>query len=178
LSSTINRRHPDEGAVRDREFGRRRPTALVGDVVHDSIRLRLRSIGFPVLGAIALVFATPITIDSARWWHSPRITAELRLSADQVQALDRIHERMTAESAACVSRAIVAQEDAERLLAAGASEPALDAAAAAFADAQSAGRRTRTLGLYEMFRVLSPAQRLALARLARASRQESTQRRR
>jgi Spy/CpxP family protein refolding chaperone len=123
-----------------------------------------------VLAAIAMVFATPVSIDSARWWHSPRITAELRLSADQVQALDRIHERMTAESAACVSRALVAQEDAERLLAAGASEPALDAAAAALADAQSAVRGTRTLWLYEMFRALTPEQRRVLARMARPRR--------
>jgi Spy/CpxP family protein refolding chaperone len=128
----------------------------------------------PVLVAIALVFAMPSAIDSARWWRSPRIAAELRLSADQVQALDRIHEQMIIRSAACLSRAMAAHEEAERLLTAGASAPAIDAAAAALADAQSAGRRTRTLGLYDMFRVLTPDQRIALAHMAPASRPESS----
>jgi Spy/CpxP family protein refolding chaperone len=140
--------------------------------VKSAICIRRRSTGLAMFGALALVVATPTPIDSARWWRSPRIATRLELTAVQVRALDGIHSRMMVESARCAAQARAARDHAERLLAAGASESDLDTAAVGVADAQSARRRTRTLGLYEMYSVLTSEQRNILSKLALPSRQQ------
>jgi Spy/CpxP family protein refolding chaperone len=115
------------------------------------------------LVALLLVLAAPTETDSARWWHSPRIAGPLGLRAAQVEALDRIYDQMVQESGACASRAARARETVERLLDSDTSSPILvDTAAAALADARSEARRSRTLRLYGMYRVLTPEQRLRL----------------
>jgi Spy/CpxP family protein refolding chaperone len=125
----------------------------------------LRRTAFVVLATVCLVVATPATIDSARWWRSPRVAGELQLTAQQTEALDRIYERMSAQAARCASLSARARDHADRLLVADAPQEALDTAAIALADAESDQRRARTYGLYEMFRTLSPEQRAKLARL-------------
>jgi Spy/CpxP family protein refolding chaperone len=129
------------------------------------VRAALRGTGFTVLATFCLVVATPATIDSARWWRSPRLVGELQLSPRQIEALDRIYDRMTAQAGRCASATTKAHHEAQRLLAGDADQDALDAAAVTLADAESEHRRTRTLGLYEMFRVLTPDQRAKLVRL-------------
>jgi Spy/CpxP family protein refolding chaperone len=138
------------------------------------LRAALRRTAFVVLATICLVVATPATIDSARWWRSPRLAGELQLSPQQIEALDRIYDRMTAQADRCASLRIRAHHEAQRLLDGDATLDALDAAAAALADAESEHRRTRTLGLYEMFRVLTPDQRAKLVRLVPQARRGAT----
>ena len=135
------------------------------------VRAALRGTGFTALATVCFVVAAPATIDSARWWRSPRIAGELRLSPSQVEALDRIYDRMTADAGRCASRTTRARREAERLLADNASQELLDVAAMALADAESEHRLTRTVGLYQMFRVLSSDQRAKLIRLVSTKRQ-------
>jgi Spy/CpxP family protein refolding chaperone len=112
------------------------------------------------LVALLLVLAAPTETDSARWWHSPRIAGPLGLTEVQVEALDRIYDQMVQESGACASRAARARETVERLLDSESSSPTvIDTAAGALADVRSEARRSRTLRLYEMYRVLTPEQR-------------------
>jgi Spy/CpxP family protein refolding chaperone len=138
------------------------------------VRTALRRTAFVVLATVCLVVATPATIDSTRWWRSPRLAGELQLSPQQIEALDRIYDRMTAQAGRCASRTLRAHHEAQRLLAGDATRDALDAAAGALADAESEHRRTRTLALYEMFRVLTPDQRAKLVRLVPQARGGAT----
>jgi hypothetical protein len=64
-----------------------------------------RNVGGPAAAAIAIVLATPVPIDSARWWRSSRIVAELRLSPRQVREIDGIFQSMRAQSADCARTA-------------------------------------------------------------------------
>jgi Spy/CpxP family protein refolding chaperone len=138
------------------------------------VRADLRRTAFVVLATVCLVVATPATIDSARWWRSPRLAGGLQLSLPQIEALDGIYDRMTAQAGRCASLTIRAHQEAQRLLASEATQDALDAAAVVLADAESEHRRTRTLGLYEMFRVLTPDQRAKLVRLVPQDRRGAT----
>jgi hypothetical protein len=115
----------------------------------------------------ALVLGAPSALDSARWWRSPPIVAELGLTSSQIAAIDRIYTTMTAESVTCARKSRAARERVRRLLElADAPEETVAAAADALAQADSARRRTRTLMLFRMCRELSPAERQALESIA------------
>jgi Spy/CpxP family protein refolding chaperone len=114
-----------------------------------------------------LVLGAPTAVDSARWWRSPRIVAELGLTSSQIAAIDRVYTTMTAESVTCARKSAAARERVRRLLeSADAPEETVAAAADALAQADSARRRTRTLMLFRMCRELSPAQRRGLESIA------------
>lgn len=121
----------------------------------------------PALAAIAMVLATPTPVASSRWWRSPDVVAQLRLSPRQVASIDRIYESMSSESVVCAQTAAAARASLDRLFAQGAADDVLGAAASTLAEADAAKRRTRLIMLYRMFRELSPEQRDALARIAR-----------
>jgi hypothetical protein len=63
--------------------------------------MRMRHVSGSLGGAIALVLATPVSLESTRWWHSSRIVAELGLSARQAAAVDGIYRSMSAHAAVC-----------------------------------------------------------------------------
>jgi hypothetical protein len=122
--------------------------------------------GASMVGAIAIVLATPVSIDSARWWRSARVVEALGLSPRQANTIDAIYRSMTTQSEAC-ARAIAAER--RRLDDALVSEDADDVFVmvnSRLADTESACRRARTLMLYRMFRQLSAKQRSALAQIA------------
>jgi hypothetical protein len=123
-----------------------------------------------LVGAIAIVLATPVSIESARWWRSSRIVAELRLSARQVDAVDGIYRSMTAQSADCERSAAAARRKLDDALLTEGVDEVFEIATSRLADAESACRRTRTLMLYRMFRELSVEQRRALAAIAARTR--------
>lgn len=131
------------------------------------IQVQVRAIWLPGMAATALVVGTPVTIDSARWWHSPGIVEELQLSTQQVAAIDRIYYRMSSESVACARAATVSRRRLQQLLSGIATDSDVDAAASASAKADSACHSVRTLMLYRMFRELSSDQREAITQFAR-----------
>lgn len=125
-----------------------------------------RNVGGPVAGAIAIVLAMPVPIDSARWWRSSRIVAELRLSPRQVREIDGIFQETRAPSADCARTAAAAHRSLEAVLESPGVDDVFEMAASRLADTESACRRTRTLMLYRMFRALTVEQRQGLAAIA------------
>ena len=115
---------------------------------------------------LAFVVCLPTSIDSARWWRSPRVVHQLRLTAEQQSAVERIYEASFRERQARAREANAAQRRLMQLLESDAPEPLLEEAASQAADADATSRRLRSLMLYRMARVLSPAQRAKLAALA------------
>jgi hypothetical protein len=128
--------------------------------------MRLLHVGSSVVGAIAIVLATPVSIESARWWRSSRVVAELGLSAKQTAALDAIYQSMTAQSADCARNAATARRLLDDALMADGVDDVLEMATSRLADTEYMCRRTRTIMLYRMFRELSVEQRRALASIA------------
>ena len=133
-----------------------------------------RNVGGPVAGAIAIVLATPVPIDSSRWWRSSRVVAELRLSPRQAREIDGIFQTMRAQSADCARTAAAAQRSLDAVLESPAVDAVFETAASRLADSESACRRARTLMLYRMFRALTVEQRQALAAIAGRGRVPAT----
>ena len=121
-------------------------------------------------GAIALVLATPVSLESTRWWHSSRIVAELGLSARQAAAVDGIYRSMSAHAAVCARDVATARRTLDDALLADSVDDVFEIATSRLADTESACRRTRTLMLYRMFRQLSVEQQHALAAIAARTR--------
>jgi hypothetical protein len=132
--------------------------------------MRMQHAGRSVLGAIAIVLATPVSIESARWWRSPRVAAELRLSPRQVAAVDAIYQSMTAQSADCARNAAMARRSLDDALMADGVDDVFEVTTSRLADTESMCRRTRTIMLYRMFRELSVEQRRVLASIATGTR--------
>jgi hypothetical protein len=132
--------------------------------------MRLLHVGGSLVCAIALVLATPVALESTRWWRSARTVAELRLSARQAAAIDGIYRRMTVQSADCARSAEAARRRLDDALLADGADDAFAIATSRLADTESECRRTRTLMLYRMFRELSVEQRQGLAAIAARTR--------
>lgn len=116
---------------------------------------------------MCLVACVPASIDSARWWHSPRVIDRISMSPAQIRAIDDIYSSLMGARIIAVGKARAAQSRLDRLLEAGASEEEFEAAATEAADAEAARRRLRLLMLYRIFRVLSPEQRSQLTAFTR-----------
>jgi hypothetical protein len=129
-----------------------------------------RNVGGPLAGAIAITLATPVPIDSARWWRSSRIVAELRLSPRQAREIDGIFQSMRVQSADCARTAAAAHRSLDAMLDSPGVDDVFEMAASRLADTESICRRTRTLMLYRMFRVLTVEQRQGLAAIAARTR--------
>ena len=125
--------------------------------------------GASIVGAIALVLAIPASIDSARWWRSSRVVAELGLSPVQADTIDTIYRSMTAQSEDCARTAATERRRLDEALMSKDVDDVFVMATSRLADTESACRRTRTLMLYRMFRELSADQRRTLAEIARGS---------
>jgi hypothetical protein len=132
--------------------------------------MRKQRVGGTVVGAIVIVLVNPVSIESARWWRSPRIVAELRLSTRQAAAVDGIYRSMTAQTADCATNAAVARRRLDDALLAERLDDVFEIATARLADTESECRRTRTVMLYRMFRELSVEQRQALGAIAARTR--------
>jgi hypothetical protein len=126
----------------------------------------MRGLGGAVVGAIAIVLVTPVSLESARWWRSSRIVAELRLSSGQAAAIDGIYTSMGGQSVECARGAAAERRRLDGALAAAGADDVFEIATSRLADTESACRRTRTVMLYRMFRQLSVAQRQSLAAIA------------
>jgi len=103
-----------------------------------------------VVAAVALVVCTPTQIDSARWWRSPRFVAQLGLSAEQSQAIERIFRDSRIEDAARRAAAFQSRQALDRLLAADAPDADVGKAISKAAEDLAAYRRARNLMLYRM----------------------------
>jgi hypothetical protein len=130
----------------------------------------MRHVGGSVVGAIVIVLANPVSIESARWWRSPRIVAELRLSGRQAAAVDGVYRSMRAQLADCARNAAAARRRLDDVLLAEGVDDMFEMATSQLADTESECRRTRTLMLYRMFRELSVDQRQGLAAIAARTR--------
>lgn len=128
--------------------------------MHTAVRPRL------VFVSLLLLIGTPTSIESTRWWQSPRFVAALHLTTAQRAAIERIYLDMLPERASRVAESNAAREALNRLMESDAPEAVVEAAATRAADADAARARTRTLMLYRMLRVLTPKQRAELARAA------------
>jgi hypothetical protein len=117
---------------------------------------------------LLLVTCTTTSIDSARWWHSPRAIAAMGLSTDQTRAIDDIFSSMLAARIVQAGKARAAKARLDRLFDADVSDAEFEVAAAEAADAEAGRRRLRTLMLYRIFRVLSSEQRSQIAALGRS----------
>jgi hypothetical protein len=128
--------------------------------------MRVWASGASIVGAIAIVLATPVSIDSARWWRSSRVVAELGLSPAQADTIDTIYRSMTTQSEDCARNAATERRRLDEALRSEDADDVFVMASSRFADTESACRRARTLMLYRMFRQLSAKQRRALAQIA------------
>jgi hypothetical protein len=126
----------------------------------------MRGVGGSIVRAIAIVLVTPVSLESARWWRSSRIVAELRLSPTQAAAIDGIYRSMGAQSADCARGAAAERRRLDDALESEGADDVFEVATSRLADTESACRRTRTLMLYRMFRELSVEQRHTLAAIA------------
>ena len=128
--------------------------------------MRRSSAAATVIVAIAIVIGTPVSIDSARWWRSYRVTETLRLSPQQVAAIDGIYQGSLIQASICAQDAAAARKQLEGLLLSDEVDAVFEITTSRAADLEAACRRGRTLMLYRMSRQLSAEQRLALAGLA------------
>ena len=124
-----------------------------------------------VIGIFALgLICAPTTIESARWWYSPRVTAALTLTPDQSRRIQDIYDSHRRERYAAVARCERARVEAERAMAIGLPEEDFERALSAYAEAEAERRRVRTLMLYRMWRVLSTQQRARLESFSKQNR--------
>jgi Spy/CpxP family protein refolding chaperone len=114
---------------------------------------------------IVFIAATPTSIESARWWYSPRLVATLHLTTEQQTSMERIYRATMSERLRLAAEANASHDALDRIVAADSSYASVEAAATNAAAADAARRRARTLMLYRMWRVLTPAQRLRISRL-------------
>ena len=114
----------------------------------------MRGIRGSVVGAVAIVIATPVSIESTRWWRSPRVVAELRLLPAQAAAIDGIYQSMAAQSVRCAGDVEAARRQLDEALGLDSVDDVFEVALSLLTDTESACRRTRTLMLYRMFRDL------------------------
>ena len=126
-----------------------------------------------VLGACVLVFelARPVAVHGddlarSRWWLNPAVQHDLDLTRAQVQALQRIFERGFAERLALRRELDRMDSQLQRLLERGDEDDGVVERFSARVEQVRAQRNVRrTLILLEMYRILTPAQRLDLSRL-------------
>jgi Spy/CpxP family protein refolding chaperone len=102
----------------------------------------------------------------SRWWLNPAVQQELGLTKAQVQALQRTFERGLAERLALRRDLDRLDSQLQRLLERGEEDDGLVERFSARVEEVRAQRNVRrTLILLEMYRILTPAQRLAFSRL-------------
>ena len=126
-----------------------------------------------VLAACVLVLgmAFPTPVDGAdqtrsRWWLNPVVQQELGLTKTQVQALQRTFERGLPERLALRRALDRLDGQLQRLLERGEEDDGLVERFSARVEEVRARRNVRrTLILLEMYRILTPAQRLAFSRM-------------
>ena len=101
-----------------------------------------------------------------RWWLNSGVQQELGLTKVQVQELQRIFERGLAERVTLRRELDRLDSQLQRLLERGEEDDGVVERFSARVEAVRARRNVRrTLILLEMYRILTPAQRLALSRL-------------
>ena len=126
-----------------------------------------------VLAACVLVFdmARPLSVSGgeqprSRWWLTPAVQQELGLTKVQVQALQRTFERGLPERVALRRELDRLDGQLQRLLERGEEDDGLVERLSAHVEEVRARRNVRrTLILLEMYRILTPAQRLAFSRM-------------
>ena len=102
----------------------------------------------------------------SRWWLTPVVQQELGLTKAQVQALQRTFERGLPERAALRRDLDRLDAQLQRLIQRGVEDDGLVERFIVRVEELRARRNVRrTLILLEMYRILTPAQRLALTRL-------------
>ena len=130
-----------------------------------------------VLGACVLMLdmARPAPVYGAdrtrsRWWLSPVVQQELGLTKAQVQALQSTFERGLPERVALRQNLDRLDAQLQRLIERGEADDGLVERFSARVEEVRARRNVRrTLILLEMYRILTPAQRLAFSRLRDAA---------
>jgi len=106
----------------------------------------------------------------SRWWLNPVIQQELGLTKPQVQALQRTFEQRLPERLALRRELDRLESQLQQLIERGEEDDGLVERFSARVEEVRARRNVRrTLILLEMYRILTPAQRLALSRLRSAA---------
>jgi Spy/CpxP family protein refolding chaperone len=126
-----------------------------------------------ILGAcvLALDMARPVTVHAddltrSRWWLNPAVQHDLELTMAQVQALQRTFEQRLPERLALRRELDRLDSELQRLLERGDDDEEVVERFSARVEQVRAQRNVRrTLILLEMYRILTPAQRLDLSRL-------------
>jgi len=125
-----------------------------------------------VLAACVLVLgmAFPTPVDGAdqtrsRWWLNPVVQQELGLTKTQVQALQRTFERGLPERVALRRDLDRLDAQLQRLIERGEDDGLVERFSARVEEVRARRNVRRTLILLEMYRILTPAQRLAFSRL-------------
>jgi Spy/CpxP family protein refolding chaperone len=125
-----------------------------------------------VLAACVLVLgmAFPTPVDGAdqtrsRWWLNPVVQQELGLTKTQVQALQRTFERGLPERVALRRDLDRLDAQLQRLIERGEDDGLVERFSARVEEVRARRNVRRTLILLEMYRILTPAQRLAFSRM-------------
>src|SRR6186713_1273941 len=125
-----------------------------------------------VLGAcVLMLMARPAPVHGSdqtrsRWWLNSAVQQELALTKRQVQALQRTFERGLPERLALRRELDRLDSQLQRLLERGEEdEGAVERFSARVEEVRARRNVRRTLILLDMYRILTPAQRLAFARL-------------
>jgi Spy/CpxP family protein refolding chaperone len=102
----------------------------------------------------------------SRWWLEAAVQQELGLVPVQVKALERCFERGLPERVALRRELDRLDSQLQQLLERGdAADPVVERLSARVETVRARRNVRRTLMLLEMYRILTPAQRLALSRL-------------
>ena len=125
-----------------------------------------------VLAACVLVLgmAFPTPVDGAdqtrsRWWLNPVVQQELGLTKTQVQALQRTFERGLPERVALRRDLDRLDAQLQWLIERGEDDGLVERFSARVEEVRARRNVRRTLILLEMYRILTPAQRLAFSRM-------------
>jgi len=114
--------------------------------------------------------AFPTPVDGAdqtrsRWWLNPVVQQELGLTKTQVQALQRTFERGLPERVALRRDLDRLDAQLQRLIERGEDDGLVERFSARVEEVRARRNVRRTLILLEMYRILTPAQRLAFSRM-------------
>jgi Spy/CpxP family protein refolding chaperone len=119
-----------------------------------------------------VVIPSPAAAERFKWWESPEVQSALSLSPKQVAALERIFDTSLPERRALLTALDKSEFELEQLL----KEANPDERVAAelidrLEEARARRNVARSMLLFRMRRVLTPAQRTALDRIAVQRRQ-------
>jgi Spy/CpxP family protein refolding chaperone len=105
-------------------------------------------------------------IHPTKWWESPDVRSHLQLTDEQVRRIDQLYNSSFEERGRYAEEVERLTAELDKLIdSPTATEEAVTALAAQLGESRARRNKARTLMLYRMYQVLTPAQRTLLKQL-------------